>query len=477
MPGVIVTTDVKTGGTSAGGPRSGQYFVVGLTQRGPINPTVVRSFQDFTAAYGDRVTYGYLYDDLNTFFREGGGQAVVKRVVGPGATTGTVTLKDAGGVNTLRIDAASPGAWSSDVSVQVSAGAVDGTFTLAVSYLGKLVNRYPNLATVSAAVDVLSTSKYVKGVDLGGGDPVPGAVTALSAGSDDRANVTAQVVMNGLNDFGIDFGAGAVAIPGYAADLIAGAVQTHCADNRRVGLLHLDQSAQQQDALDAAEAIVSTSGDNLGLFYPWVTIPGPGITPITVPPTGYVAAMRARAHREVGAWRVPAGDIAVSSFVNGVATTLSTVDTNNLNDGNVSVIRSFGSTIELYGYRSLSTDEATFPLLNKRDATNVVVEDLESIARPYLFGAVDAGGVYFQTLSTAFTGYLDPIRAAGGLYALTGQDGEEVDPGYEVIVNASNNTADTLAKNEVHAAVGLRWSPVAEFIYMTVTSVAVDAAF
>ena len=44
-------------------------------------------------------------------------------------------------------------------------------------------------------------------------------------------------------------------------------------------------------------------------------------------------------------------------------------------------------------------------------------------------------------------------------------------------VDASLNDTTSLARNEVYAEVGLRWSPIAEFIYLKVTTVGIDVTF
>lgn len=483
MPGVITSTEARAGSAATDAPRSAQYAVVGLTERGPLTPTTVTSYADYVDKFGARVTYGFLTDDLQTFFREGGARALVKRVVGAAATVGTLTLKDAANANALRLDATSPGAWSAGITVEVTAGTVvngAATFSLALYNGGALVNRYSNLATVAAAVDALSRSTLLTATDLGGAIPKPAAATALSAGTDDRATVDVARLTGpaGLAAFTADYGAGAVAIPGYSADLVAGALIDHGNAYRRVALLHGVVGATQSDIATTAAALLSASANDAGLFYPWVTIPGPGLTPITVPPTGYVAAVRSRAHADVGAWAVPAGDVAKAQFVTGLAgAPITEAGGNALDAAHVSVIRAFGSDIELYGYRSLSTNEDTYRLLSTRDATNVVVEDLESISRKRLFGSVDAGGAYFQVLTADYIGYLDPIRSRGGLFALLNKDGDQVDPGYSVVVNSSINTLATLARNQVYAEVGLRWSPVAETIVLKVTTVGITVAF
>jgi hypothetical protein len=492
MPGVITSTANRPGAGSTVAPRAAQYLVVGLTERGPTTPTEVRSFSQFQALFGERVTYGFLTDDLQTFFREDGARAVVQRVVGPGATKGSLTLNNADGDPTLRLAATSAGAWSAGVAVQISAGNLAGTFSVTTYIDGALENRYSNLPDVATAIDKLSQSQLIDAISLGNGNPAPTTTTSgsgsggstlpaalpLSAGDDDRAAVDVAALLAAVNNFTAEYGVGAIAIPGYSADLIAGALIDHANTYDRQVILHGPVEATRADIAQLANSLLSATGDVALIGYPWGQVPGPGILPLTVPPTGYIAAMRSRAHVQVGAWRAPIGDIAKSNYLVGLAgEPITTAQANALDDAHVSVIRNIGGSFQLYGFRSLSTDETTYKLATTRDATNVVLEDLVEELAPLIGANVDADGAFYLTAQTKITGYLDPIRTLGGLYPRVKPDGTQADPGYVVRVNRSLNEVGSLARNEVYAEVGLRWSPIAEVIFIKVTTVGLDVDF
>src|SRR3954447_9208608 len=115
--GVIVETTPRGGAGSALQAPSGTWFVSGVTERGDTTKAVeCRGMADFLRLLGDPVPYGTLYEQAQVFFRELGSRMFVSRQVGPAATVGTATLADrsaAPGLDTLRVDAASPGAWTS----------------------------------------------------------------------------------------------------------------------------------------------------------------------------------------------------------------------------------------------------------------------------------------------------------------------------------------------------------------------------
>ena len=95
MPGVDITTITRTGPVAQNLAPSGQLFMAGMAERGSTTaPVLIRGLADFVAKFGQRVSYSHLYDNIATFFEEGGAQAYVIRVVGPSATKGTISVND-----------------------------------------------------------------------------------------------------------------------------------------------------------------------------------------------------------------------------------------------------------------------------------------------------------------------------------------------------------------------------------------------
>lgn len=186
--------------------------------------------------------------------------------------------------------------------------------------------------------------------------------------------------------------------------------------------------------------------------------------------------MRARAFREAGPYRAPAGEIAVSKFVTGTeGAVLTAANVNDLADARVNPIRTMAGTVRLYGWRSLSVDEVNYKLLTARDTLNVVAMRAEAALEQFVHRPVDGRGLLFGEIEAELVAILDPMRAAGGLYELIDDEGNRVDPGYVIDSGPSVNTPEVLANNEVRANVAIRISPAAELITITVTKVAFDA--
>lgn len=488
MPGVTVHTATRSGPVNTPVPASGRYFVAGLTERGRTDaPERVRSLAEYEVQLGGRVTYGSVYDDLRTFFEEGGTEAYVARVVGPAATVGTRTLNDRAGapLATLRIDALSAGAWSSGVTVQVAAGTDPSSYKLVIvgptSQGGTVVETYDNLLTPSDGASALGASRFVRGTDLGSvtagpvnNQPAILAASALTAGSDDRASVTAATVVTALARFGPELGAGVVAMPGYPSSSAAAGLKAHAKAMRRIYFTSVAVGASTADATTAANALVASDGEYGALLYPWVRIPVAGTTTKLISPEGYAAAMRARAHLAAGPWRAPAGELSVAKFVLGPEVELTRAQGDALDDTRVSAIRTIAGTTRLYGYRSLSSDVNNYALLIGRDVLNTVAYEAEARLEQYVFQTIDGTGGLLSKVAGTLVGLLDPMRAAGGLYERV-IDGEQIDPGYSVDVGPTVNTVAVLGANTVAAVIALRVSPVGSLIDLTIVKAGLTA--
>lgn len=488
MPGVVVETATRSGPAVFDSASASTYFVAGLTERGDSDrPVLLRSMGDYLAKLGGRVTYGALFDDLTTFFEEGGTTAYVSRVTGAAATTGTLTLNDRAGTPqpTVRIDALGEGAWSSGVTVTVENGTAANTVNVIVT-AGDVEERFNGLDSPSAIVTALLGSNYVRATNLGSAtaapdnNPATSAATALSAGADDRASVAAADYVAALDKFGPELGAGAVAIPGQAAAAIAAGVATHCRNHRRIGLLAPTVGSTPTSAISQKVSAVNaaTAEEHLGIFYPWVKVPdglGTGGTR-TISPEGYVAGVRARAQQQEGPWRAPGGQISESRYVVGLERVLTRAESDNLDENEVSAIREFPTGVRLYGWRSLSPDEANYSLLTGRDVLNFVAVEGEKRLEQYVFRSIDGRGQLFGELAAEMIGLLEPIRVQGGLYERSDAQGNPIDRGYRVETGPSVNTDTTLQRNIAVVAASIRVSPTGALIKLLITKVGLTAA-
>lgn len=472
--GSDITGDIKTA------------FVAGLTERGDtVAPIVCRSFAEFTDLTGQRVTYGSLYDDAQTFFGEAGQtpcQYIVARSVGAAATVGTFTLMDraVAPVATLRVDAKDQGAWSSNVTVSVEDGSVTNTFTLRVFYKGSQVEKYTNLANPAAAVTALKISGYVRGTDLGSATVAPGnnpavlAATALTAGADDRASVTAATHVASLNRLGPDLGPGVCYIPGQPYSTALTGIAAHAAANGRIGYTAPAAGTSVAAASTAARSVRSTTGgERVAFLFPWITVPDGAGGTRTISPEGFAAGRRAATIDEVGSWQPPAGHYGGARYASGVETVLTAANLNSLTDDAVSPIRLSGSGPRLADYRSISGDETDYRFLSVMDELNDIAFQCEQKLEPFEMLTVDGNGHTLALIYNEMKSVLAPIAAAGGLYAKP--NGNPPDPGYSIDLGPSVNTTASLQAGQIRVAVAVRPPGVAELIRFFLTSVTLSA--
>ncbi len=486
MPGVQITTSVRSGPSSSASSDDATLLLAGQTERGPLTAAFVYSLADYAATFGDRVAYGALYDQVRLYFEEGGYRVGVSRVVGPAATVGTLSLSDSAagaGVPTIRIDALNPGAWSSRVSIAVVAGTIPNTATVNVLYDGAVAEVYANLVTPAAIVAALTASRYVKGTDLVSGTaapnnlPKPAGATPLSAGSDDRTNINTSMYIAALEDFDDDtYGPGLVAIPGQPITNVAAGMIAHCvAHNNRICLGAVPVGTDIATAKAAVNTVqLAAAGgaglEFIGMAYPGVVIPDTGGITRTISPEGFAAAMRSRAIATEGVWRAPMGQIAQARFVIGQEAPINQATGDDLDASWISAIRQIGGITTLYGWRSFSLDTANYRLLKDRDLLNSIETECRQVGQAYVGVTTDASRGVLSKLQGDLIGVVQPVAAAGGLFA------GDNDPGYSVDVSAAaGNTVANLAAGRIAALVAVRPSPTAELIQIGVIRVALTA--
>lgn len=472
MPGVVIKTATRTGPATQQSSAGADYFVVGITERGPVDvPTKIRSMSDYATWFGDRTSYGTIYDSLRTYFEEGGVQAWVDRRVGSGATKGTLTLVDRAGtpLSTVRIDAADPGAWSTRISVQVANSATANRFHFFVLLDSVVVETYLDLDSPTTIAAKLTASQYVRGVNLGSASAAPNnnpavvGPTALSTGNDQRASLVATDMVNGLAFFGPELGDGAVAIPGYTSAQIGAGLMTHAASNYRLALLATASGQTSSQAKSAAAALVAPGLENTVVLWPWIVIPD-GSVLRTISPEGFAAGVRARNILAAGSWRPPAGtQYAAAQFAVDLETPVDQITGDDLNQNKVSAVRRIGlnGPVTMYGWRSQSLDTDNYYLATTRDLLNRIEVAARNTLERFVFSTIDSRGQRISDLMAELTGLLEPLRIAGAF-------AEENDRGYAVDVGPAVNTVQSLRTNRLKALVLVRPIGAAETVELTV---------
>lgn len=444
---------------------TGTSFVTGLTDKGPANvPTLVRSMADFERIFGLRQSYSLLYDSLDIYFREGGSEAYVSRIVGPAATTGFLNLLDAGAAVSLVASALGPGANSNTISVGVRAGSAAGTYVLYVVVGGVEVETSGDLVDQNAGVLWAKNSQYIR-VALGAAadNPAVAAAAALSAGNDDRAAITDTQRQAAVDAFTKDLGPGAVWEPGNSTDTAHTRLLAHAAANWRWALL--DPPNSRTVATLQASATAARAGNQRfgAMFAPWLVSPGVvSGTTRSIPPSAVVAGILARNDAaDFGPSDPAAGDNGISfTAIDLTQTAFTDAERNTLTNSSINTIRLMFGSARVFGWRSLTDPIADSDWVDFGHARlyGAIASRGYVIGQSYEFDTIDGQGRKLSEFAKDLKGMLMTYYQVGDLYGATPAEAFNVDVGPAV------NTPLTLAANEMHAVLTVKMSPFAEYV-------------
>lgn len=476
-PGVEV---VSRAAPPTGGPPSstGTWFVSGLTDRGPVNEAVlVRNMTEFVRVFGPRVTYGMLFDALDTFFREGGTRAFVARVVGPNAALDTVALAGADATDAITVSSIGPGA--SGLSVAIVAGDTAGTYRIEVHDADGLLERSPELASNTDAVLWGDASQYIRVTADGEANPAPVAAQPLAGGDDDRAAITDDERTAALNFFTKVLGPGQVSLPGATTDAAHAALLQHAHDTNRVAILDTPDTSTVASLLASVAAIRDTADpatlERGGIFAPWAEVPGVirGTTR-TVPYSAVQAGLIARRDGVTGNPNDPAAGVnGRSRYALSLSQpTFTDAQRMQLNEAGINIAREMHDGVRTYGYRTVidpNGDPSWLSLAAAR-VRMAIEHDANALGEEFMFAQIDGRGLKIAEFNGALTGMLQGYWTLGALY------GESPDEAFIVDTGLGVNTPESLARNELRAAIGLRTSPFAELVYIEIVKVPITEA-
>lgn len=459
--------------------RTGRAFVAGLAEQGSTTaPTLVTSLGDFTAKLGESRSLSVLPDWVELYFDSGGAELVVARTVGGAAARASRVLNDGAAppVPVGRVEAIDVGEYGNRFSVEVVAGSTGGLFTLVVfdntADPDEELERHTDLASVSAAVEALLASAYVRGVDLaatGSPNPAVAEAAALTGGTDDRAAVLVADHVAALDLVAADQGAGQVALPGQTSAAAHAGLIAHAEARNRFALL------DAADGADAAALLAVAVADRADLDSSWVEMaPLSGARNRKVPSSALRAGLYARGDALFGhANHAPAGDDGRSPAVVGVTREVDEGDKTALANGGVNVIRvnrSGGRAIvERFGSRTRNPD-GDYAQVGWMRYEMSVQDRFDEIASRWLFQILADRRKIAQ-----YGAELRSVLAADYALPVVGPlFGDPVDDALFVDVGVEVNTLATLAAGQLRSQTGLKLAPFAELVINTYSKIAID---
>lgn len=482
MPGVSISTAVRTGPVSAGVAPAATFFVVGETERGTDSvAVVVSSLEEYVSYFGGYEANKYTYQQVRTFFEEGGARCVVARAVASSADPAVKALvANPASAPGITLTAVGGGEWGNSLYVGV-VNDDDESFSIALYYGGSdisnLVTETTGHTSLASAISAINNSptfgRYCTAALTTGADSAALladlAVAAFAGGTNGTISETDFTAA--LDRFTEEFGVGAVSIPGLADGTndatLWDAIKEHCAANNRVGILSFHAGASASAVAEASVAygaLDNTDHEFIAMYHPWVKIPSGSGVDLVIPPDAYVAANRSKAHNRVGAWQPYAGVSTESSFVSGLASGISRSEGDTLDAARVNAIRVINGTVRIYGARSHSTNTAQWRFITMRDTVNYVVDRCNVALEPLVFSTINGRRTIYADIKSALQGVMEPIRIAGGLFEGVDQNGKQSDFGYTIKVDDSINPLSQLESGLVKAQLGVRVSSIGDKI-------------
>ena len=482
MPGVSISTAVRTGPVNTGVAPASTFFIVGETERGTDSVAVaVSSLEEYVTYFGGYQANKYTYQQMRTFFEEGGARAVVARATATdGVAASKALLANPASAAGITLTAVGKGDWGNDLEVEV-VNNDDANFDITLYYGGtELVNKVAETfahTSLTSAIEAINNSstfaKYCTASLTTLASPTALledlAATPFTSGTDGA--IAEEDFIDALTKFTEDLGAGAVSIPGLADgsedSSIWDAVKSHCEANNRIGILSFHSGATVGELTSVSETYGGSDNSGheyLAFYHPWVTIPSGSGVNLTIPPDAYVAAKRSQAHNRVGTWQPFAGVSTDASFVSGIQTGLSRTDAQNLDNARINAIRIINNSVRIYGARSHSTNTSQWRFITHRDTINFIVDRSEVALEPLVFSTINGRRTIYLEIASALKGVMEPLRIAGGLFEGFDANGKQLDYGYTIKVDDSINPLSQLETGLVKAQLGVRVSSIGDKI-------------
>ncbi len=430
MPAPSLTVEIGDRGPAAPAPGDvGAWFAAGLFDRGPVGSvTQCLSLAAVKAVYGDVVSYSHMIREAEAYFRESGGvgRMLVSRLVGPSATKGQLALSSAVPAVVTTVVAANAGAWSTELTITVTTGA--GSVRNVVLEQDGQVVMTGAFSTTAELEDALEATGLVTCTTGVGVWPIAAiAETALSAGTDDRASIptTAAGWTTELAVFNADLGSGTVSLPGVTTPAAHEALAKHFWSHKRFPLLDgLDTATVV--SLTAPAATLRALGPDVALgqiLVPWITVPGPGLGTVTIPPSGAVAGRMALADREntAGPAQPAAGRFGVLRWAQDVTQEWTQADRDTLSEAGVTVIRNIDGAVQPYDDRSFA-DPATWPQYDSVGALRVtlaIYQEAKTALAPYVLRLIDGPGHIYVEAAKDLIGICQEWFARDALFGTT----------------------------------------------------------
>jgi phage tail sheath protein FI len=486
-PGVYVSERPLRSEARRGNRSQSTAAFFGEAARGPEEATLISSWADYQALYGELDNAYDIGFAVYQYFANGGRDAYIVRVAAADAVTatGTVTyLPDGVGQSSatlFTVAATSPGAWGNGLTLEVTAGTVSATstqiptFNLTIKLNGSEVERWNEVSVDPNSNRYLETvvntySRYISVV-----------APALTADADWVFDLNAVSLANGSNGSAVadsDFTASLSALDLIEGVLILNAVGKTSptvvnafltkAEQRGNSFVIIDPQADTVSVSDIGSTVVGayTQSSFGAVYYPMLKMvdpskTGPGAIRTTYP-GGAVAGAYVRTEVARTVAKAPAGyNIEVRNAI-GLATLFNASDAGTLySTYNVNLFKSVpGAGIVINGARTLDrgTPGRFIPI---RRSLNYLKQALSDATAFAVFEPNDER--LWTKINVTVSALLADFWRSGGL------KGANASQAFYVVCDETNNNATTISESQVHVEIGVALQYPAEFVIISIS--------
>lgn len=495
-PGVYIE-EFESGPVPIEGVGTSTAGFLGPTERGPLAPQLITSFPDYRRTFGDAATAtfeggveltSYLMYAVNGFFRNGGSECYVGRVIGDNAVVST------GQVGGVDVRAIGPGVWGDRVRVTVEE-APNNRFNVVVDYWQDEIpddpaenppdaqERFNDLDVTKGGPDYYASSinnaSYLIEIDEGATELFAAEEVVLGGGSDgdeigkddfdgeETMRTTPsgeeQILRTGFKGFTEVDDIAIVCLPDEnRAQGLTGSLLGHCQETEDRFAIFQTKQGQQPDTVRSdgiPPAAVSDKG--LGaIYYPWLKV----LDPLTneellVPPGGHVAGVYARTDQNRGVHKAPANE--TLQGIQGLEHQIRKKDQDGLNPLGINCIRSFrGRGIRVWGARTTSP-KTIWRYVNVRRLFLFVEESLDEGTQWAVFEPNDEP--LWARVRDSVTDFLTGVWRDGALQGTTPEEA------FYVKCDRTTMTQDDIDKGRLIIEVGIAPVKPAEFVIFRIT--------
>jgi len=284
---------------------------------------------------------------------------------------------------------------------------------------------------------------------------------------------TGGTVQDGLDALPKALGPGQIFATGAAGWAAHDELLAHAGTNNRIALLDPDPADLTAAGLETlATGLASDPNARYAaLFAPAAIVPGvAGGTTRTVLYSAVEAGIMAR-NSAAQSPNVPAAGVnGLSRFAIDLAATYTDAEREALNTAGVNIARNIYGQVETYGYRTLAPESTGWLSLGNARLNMEIVAKAEAVGERFVFTQIDGRRVRIGQFGAELSSMLVPYYEAGSLYGASAQEAFYVDVGPAV------NTDESIANGELHAVIGVRMSPFAEYVVIEIVKVASDVA-